>query len=170
MLRWETRSQREGSADLSTFEAWTHKLYLICEESRVTHDILINLSYRYFCLPILLTGSVAWPQVLHLQLHLQTHWERWEGHGTVNALLAHCSETFVALSHVKLFSCFWSYKSLKSDQATRLFFFFSETKAERKWCTNNIMHRRGWGLGTRLQNADTCVSREPSLGWWSHWV
>ena len=23
------------------------------------------------------------------------------------------------------------------------------------------MHHRGWGLGTRLQNVDTCVSREP---------
>ena len=44
---------------------------------------------------------------------------------------------------------------------TRPLGFFLETKVERKWCTNNIMHRRGWGLGTRLQNADTCVSREP---------
>ena len=32
------------------------------------------------------------------------------------------------LGHAKLFSCFWSYKSLKNDQAT----FFSKTKVERK--------------------------------------
>ena len=34
------------------------------------------------------------------------------------------------------------------------FFFFSETKVERKRCTNSKMHRGGWGLGIRLQNAD----------------
>ena len=28
------------------------------------------------------------------------------------------------LGHAKLISCFWSYKSLKNDQATRLFFIF----------------------------------------------
>ena len=58
----------------------------------------------------------------------------------------------------KLFSCFWSYKSLKNDQGTRLFFFclffclfvfvflffFPETKVERKGCTNSKMHRGGW--------------------------
>ena len=58
-----------------------------------------------------------------------------------------------------MFSCFWSYKSLKIDQATR-HFLFSETKVERKWCTNSKMHRGGWGLETRLQNADTWVSKE----------
>ena len=32
---------------------------------------------------------------------------------------------------------------------------------ERKWYTNSKMHHGGWGLGTRLQNADTCVFKEP---------
>ena len=32
---------------------------------------------------------------------------------------------------------------------------------ERKWCTNSKMHCGGWGLGTRLQTADNCVSKEP---------
>ena len=45
---------------------------------------------------------------------------------------------------------------LQNDQAPG-FFFFLETKVERK----QQMHHRGLGLGTRLQNADTCVSREP---------
>ena len=40
-------------------------------------------------------------------------------------------------------------------------FFFFETRFERKWCTNSKMHCGGWGLETRLQNADTCVSKEP---------
>ena len=41
------------------------------------------------------------------------------------------------------------------------FFFFLETKVERKWCSNSEMHCAGWGLGTRPQNADNCVSKEP---------
>ena len=40
------------------------------------------------------------------------------------------------------------------------FFFFCETKVECKWCTNTKMHHRGCGLGTRLQNADTCASKQ----------
>ena len=70
------------------------------------------------------------------------------------------------LGHAKLFSCFWSYKSLKNDQATRLFFFFSffffffsETKVERKWCTNSIMHLEGevWGQDYKMQNTNRLV-------------
>ena len=40
-------------------------------------------------------------------------------------------------------------------------FVFFETKVERKWCTKSKMHREGWGLETRPQNADTCVPKEP---------
>ena len=76
-------------------------------------------------------------------------------------MLSSVSLTLVLLGHTKLFSCFWSYKSLKDDQTTRLFFFFFGNQVERKWCTNSTMHRRGWGLGTRIQNTDTCVSKEP---------
>ena len=46
------------------------------------------------------------------------------------------------------------------------FFFFLETKVERKWCTNSKMHCWGWGLGTRLQNADTCVLRSQNTEAW----
>ena len=58
----------------------------------------------------------------------------------------------IELGHAKLFSCFWSYKMTRHQA-----FFFLETKVERK----QQMHHRGLGLGTRLQNADTCVSRAP---------
>ena len=46
------------------------------------------------------------------------------------------------LGHTFAICCFWSYKSLKNDQATKLFFFL-ETEAERKWCTNSKMHCGG---------------------------
>ena len=77
--------------------------------------------------------------------------------------------------HAKLISCFWSYKSLKNDQATRVSFLilFRKSKLKENGCTNSKMHRGGWGLETRLQNADTCVSKESKyrgFGWWSHWV
>ena len=73
----------------------------------------------------------------------------------------------------KLFSCFWSYKSLKNDQGTRLFFFvcffvclflffcffFRKLKLKEKGVqTAKCIVEGEWGLGTRLQNADT---REP---------
>ena len=38
---------------------------------------------------------------------------------------------------------------------------FSETQVERKWFTNSKMHCTEWGPGTRLQNADKSVSKEP---------
>ena len=41
----------------------------------------------------------------------------------------------------------------KMTRPPGIFFFFSETKVERKWCTNSKMHHRGWGLETRIQNA-----------------
>ena len=34
--------------------------------------------------------------------------------------------------HTNLISCFWSYKSLKNDQATRLFFFFFRNQSGKK--------------------------------------
>ena len=59
---------------------------------------------------------------------------------------------------IKLISCFWSYKSLKNDQATRLFFlsFFLETKVERKWCTNSKMCCGGWGLDGEATECRLC--------------
>ena len=63
---------------------------------------------------------------------------------------------FAPTSHIKMttpptllslhFSVFW--KKLKP------------IKVECKWCTNTKMHHKGWGLGTRLRNADTCASEQ----------
>ena len=62
------------------------------------------------------------------------------------------------LGHTKLISCFWSYKSLKNDQATRLFFGNQSGKKKVYIQTAKCIVE-----GTRLQNADNCASKEPSL-------
>ena len=51
-----------------------------------------------------------------------------------------------AKGHTNLVSCFWSYKSLKKMTRPPGFFFFLETKVERKWCINSKMHCGRWGL------------------------
>ena len=73
------------------------------------------------------------------------------------------------LGHTKLISCFWSYKSLKNDQATKLFFF--ETEVERKWCTNKcIVEGEVWGQDYKMWTIVYLRSQNMKLGWWSHWV
>ena len=59
-----------------------------------------------------------------------------------------------------LFSCLWSYKSLKRDQATRLFFWKPKLK-ENGVQTAKCIAEGKVDLETRLQNADTCASKEP---------
>ena len=56
------------------------------------------------------------------------------------------------------------YKSLKNDQATRLFFFFSEPKLKEDGVQTAKCIMEGEVWGTRLHNADTCVSKEPKYG------
>ena len=58
--------------------------------------------------------------------------------------------------------CFWSYKSLKWPGHQASFLSFLETKVEKKWCTNGKMHHRGWALGPRVQNVDTCAPKQPA--------
>ena len=56
--------------------------------------------------------------------------------------------------HTKLISCFWSYKSLKNDQATRLFLFFSGNQSGKK-----MVHKLPWKLLYRsfvLPHLDYC--------------
>ena len=56
---------------------------------------------------------------------------------------------YTSKGHTKLISCFWSYKSLKNGQATRLFFFL-EINVERKWYTS-LVEGEVWGQDYKMQ-------------------
>ena len=76
----------------------------------------------------------------------------------------------LCLGHTKLISCFWSYKSLKMTRPPGFFFWvcvFSFFFFLRNQSGKKMVYKQqnaciaGWRLGTRLQNADNCVSKEP---------
>ena len=65
-----------------------------------------------------------------------------------------------SLGHTKLISCFWSYKSLKNDQATRLFFFFffgNQSGKKKVYKQQNA----SWRVRSGDKTSDNCVSKEP---------
>ena len=74
-----------------------------------------------------------------------------------SACLCNSSHWKIILLHISTTSLQWSAVSLRPHKANFLFWSYKSLK----WCTNSKMRCGGWGLGTRLQNAENCVSKEP---------
>ena len=133
-LIWQTLTEGiQKAAETLKYELVTKQAFLCKHDNTQPHLALPNNAFDYW-------KCQHNPDTVYGEL-TDEH-KVWKGNNNSNThakLSIVCTirkHMCINLGHTKLISCFWSYESLKNDQATK-------TKVERKWCTNSKMHCGG---------------------------